>query len=153
MKRPWIILSFGLAAAAAAYLGLYFAGTAAGRSMEHATAPELMWVKSAFRLSDAEYTRVCKLHAGYAPQCREMCQRIDKKNAEIQKLLVDSTNVTPEIEQALKEGAQLRLECQTMMLKYFFAVSQAMPPAEGKRYLAEMQAQTLMTAPRTLTRH
>jgi hypothetical protein len=58
-------------------------------------------------------------------------------------LLVVSTTVTPEIEAVLGEAARLRRECQTEMLKHFFTVSQAMPPEQGRRYLAWMQEQTL----------
>ncbi|MBU6402392.1 MAG: periplasmic heavy metal sensor [Verrucomicrobia bacterium] len=152
MKRPWLILLAGLLAAVAGYAGFYLATTARGAAMRHGDATGLGWVKTEFGLSDAEFTRVCQLHAAYAPQCREMCRRIDRKNDEIQRLLGQSIRVTPAIEQALQEAARLRLECQTMMLKYFFEVSQTMPPDQGKRYLAEMEAQTLMTMPHTLTR-
>jgi hypothetical protein len=152
MKKPWFILVSGLVVAAAGYGIFYLGGTQTGGAMEHGTAPELKWVKSEFRLGDAEYTRVCQLHAAYVPQCRDMCQRIDQKNEQIQNLVLNSAGVTPAIEKALQDAAQLRLECQTMMLKYFFEVSKTMPSAEGKRYLAEMQAHSLRPTPRTLTR-
>jgi Heavy-metal resistance len=137
---------------AAAYAIFYRAATAEDRSATSGAAPELVWLKTAFRLSDAEYARVCQLHAGYVPHCREMCARIDRKNEEIRRLIAQSTGVTPAIEQALKDAARLRAECQTMMLKYFFEISRTMPAAEGKRYLEQMQAQTMMSTPRTPTR-
>ena len=41
------------------------------------------------------------------------------------------------------KSAPCGLECQTQMLRHFYEVSQAMPPEQGRRYLAEMQRLTL----------
>jgi hypothetical protein len=41
------------------------------------------------------------------------------------------------------ELCELRARCQLEMLRHFVEVSQAMPPDQGKRYLAEMQRITL----------
>lgn len=38
----------------------------------------------------------------------------------------------------------MRSECQAEMLKHFFEVSRAMPPEQGKRYLAWVQEQTCL---------
>src|ERR1039458_7466301 len=45
--------------------------------------------------------------------------------------------------QKLAEVAALRAKCQANMLEHFYEVSQAMPPEQGRRYLAEMQCLTL----------
>ena len=37
----------------------------------------------------------------------------------------------------------LRAQCQAQMLRHFMAVSQAMPPEQGRLYLAEMKRITL----------
>ena len=87
-------------------------------------------------MSDAEFDGVSKLHAAYLPRCREMCLKIDAQNTQLQHLLANATNSTPEIERALAEAGRLRSECQTMMLRHFFQVSQTMPPEQGRRYLA-----------------
>jgi len=58
--------------------------------------------------------------------------------------LTASTNaITPRVEQKLGEVAALRARCQAGMLRHFQEVSQAMPPEQGRRYLAEMQRLTL----------
>ncbi len=141
MKRSWIIFLSGVALAVTAYLLFFSLATRPGLPE---SAPELAWLKTEYQLSDAQYTRVCKLHAEYAPQCREMCRRIDRQNLKLQQLLAGATALTPEIERALAEAAQLRTECQTMMLKHFFEIGRFMPPEQGRRYLAWMQAQTLI---------
>ena|ERR1051325_5073981 len=145
MKRSGLILLLGLVLAVAAYLGAYLAGTAKSRAMLHSDTPELAWLKAEFNLSDAEFKRITALHEAYLPGCGERCQRIDQKNAELKRLLTSATNLTPQIEQKLAEAAALRLECEKAMLKHFIAVSQAMPPEQGKRYLAWIEEKTVLS--------
>jgi predicted metalloendopeptidase len=133
-----------LALGLCAYCGLYFAGTAAHRTMLESATPELAWLKKEFRLSDPEFKRIAELHAAYLPHCAEMCRRIDAKNAELKELLSKSSTVTAEIESKLAETAQLRVECQKNMLRHFLEVSRSMPPEEGQRYLAWVQEKTFL---------
>ena len=136
MKKGVLILVLGLLAAAAAYGCIYFVCMAPVRSLQQSDKPELAWLKEEFKLSDAEFKRVSELHAAYLPQCRDMCREIDAHNVKLQSLLSGATNMTPEITAALAESSRLRSECQGMMLRHFFQVSQTMPPEEGRRYLA-----------------
>ena len=136
MKKGVLILVLGLLAAAAAYGCIYFVCMSPARSLQQSDKPELAWLKEEFKLRDAEFKRVSELHAAYLPQCRAMCCEIDAHNMKLQTLLAGATNLTPEITAALTETARLRSECQTMMLRHFFQVSQTMPPEEGRRYLA-----------------
>jgi hypothetical protein len=136
VKRGVLILVLGLLTAAAAYGCVYFACTSCARRLEHSDKPELAWLKDEFNLTDAEFKRISELHAAYLPKCREMCREIDAQNAHLQELLANATNATPEIDAALAEAAQTRSECQRMMLRQFFQVSQTMPPEQGRRYLA-----------------
>jgi len=136
MKRGGFILVLGLVAAAAAYACVYLACTSSARSLQRSDKPELAWLKEEFHLSDAEFKRVSDLHVAYLPQCREMCQQIDAQNVQLKKLLAEAPNVTPQIDAALAESARLRTECQRMMLRHFFQVSQTMPQEQGRRYLA-----------------
>jgi len=136
MKKGMLILVLGLLAAAAAYGCIYFVCTSSARNLQQSDKPELAWLKEAFKLGDTEFKRVSDLHAAYLPQCRDMCREIDAHNVKLQTLLSGATNMTPEITAALTETARLRSECQSMMLRHFFQVSQTMPPEEGRRYLA-----------------
>jgi hypothetical protein len=136
MKRGVFILVLGLVGATAAYGCVYLACTSSARSLQRSDKPELAWLKEEFKLSDAEFNRVSELHAAYLPQCRELCQQIDAQNVQLQKLLGEATNAMPEIDEALAESARLRTECQRMMLRHFFQVSQTMPPVQGRRYLS-----------------
>lgn len=144
MKRAAIILFLGLAGAVGAYCALYFHSTTRHREILESPAPELAWLKDEFHLGDAEFQRITDLHDGYQPHCKEMCHRIDKKNAEL-KALLETTNVlTAEIEQKLVESAQLRVECQKQMLQHFLEVSRQMPAEQGRRYLSWVQERTFL---------
>ena len=68
---------------------------------------------------------------------------IAAKKRELQAILDHSQGITPEAQQKLAEVAALRAKCQANMLGHFYEVSQAMPPEQGRRYLAEMQRLTL----------
>ena len=137
MKRTWLILTLGVALGAVAF-GLIYRHTAGSHDMPGPARTELAWLKTDFHLSDAEFTAVCQLHESYVPKCAEMCRRIQAKNAEIGRLVTQGTAMTPDLERALAEAGQWRLECQKAMLEHFYSVSRAMPPEDGKRYLSKM---------------
>jgi hypothetical protein len=103
----------------------------------------LDWLRQEFRLGEAELARVQALHQGYLPKCAEMCARIAAKKKELEQVLAGQTNVSTTVEQKLSELGVLRAQCQTEMLRHFIEVSQAMPPEQGRRYLAEMKRVTL----------
>jgi hypothetical protein len=144
MKRAWLILVLGLVVGLAAYVGFYYAATARSRSLARSPEPELAWLRDEFHLGDAEFERISKMHDAYLAGCAERCRRIDERSVELRRLLQASNRVTPQIEQALAEAAQLRAQCQAQMLEHFFEVSRTMPPEQGQRYLAWIQARTVL---------
>jgi hypothetical protein len=145
MKRPVLILAAGVILAVAAYCGVYYTGTANCCRPQQGAAPELAWLRQEFQLGDAEFTRICRLHDEYLAGCAERCHRIDLKNQALAQLLAATNTITPEIDKALAESALLRAECQKKMLQHFYEVSRTMPPDQGKRYLAWVQSQTLLS--------
>src|SRR5437867_12141513 len=104
MKRFWLIALAGVALAVAGYCFVYANQTAKVREMEQCASPDLAWLKMEYHLSDAEFKRVSALHEVYLPGCMERCRKIDAKNAELEKLIAASANVTPQIESALTEA-------------------------------------------------
>jgi len=108
-----------------------------------ASADDLAWLRGEFHLGEAEMQRIRQVHDGYLPRCRENCARIAAKKQELQAELDKAEGMTPEARQRLAEVAALRAECQANMLAHFYEVSRAMPPEQGRRYLAEMQRLTL----------
>jgi hypothetical protein len=113
------------------------------RELEQTCGPELAWIKTEFELDDATFARVRLLHEAYKPVCEEYCRQIDAQHRKLAQLLSTSEGVTPEITHVVTEANTLRARCQEKMLQHFFEVSHAMPPEEGRRYLAWMREQTL----------
>ena len=144
MKSAILVLVAGVLLCAVAFCGFYYWGTASHRGLIHQQTPELAWLKKEFNLSDAEITRITKLHDAYQPHCAEMCRRIDEHGANLKTLLTGTNAMTPELEAALTESSKLRAECQRDMLQHFFEVSRTMPPAQGKRYLEWISERTFI---------
>lgn len=145
MKRATFILLLGFGLAVAGYCLFYFTGSMRHREALQNSPLELAWLKSEFQLNDAEFTQVRQLHLAYTPHCEEMCRRIDKLNAELSVLVLQTNAITPEIEKKMTEAAQLHLECQKMLLNHFYDVSRQMPSQQGKRFLAIMRQKTVLS--------
>jgi hypothetical protein len=142
MKRSLFIV-IGVAALAGALFAAAFLVTnhlCAGNSPK---TDDLAWLREEFHLNVDEMARIRKLHDGYLPKCAEMCARIAAKKAELDSALNGATGVSPAVEAKLAELGQLRAQCQAQMLRHFAEVSEAMPPEQGRRYLAEMRRLTL----------
>jgi Heavy-metal resistance len=147
MKRALTILVGGLLVACAAYCLFYFTGTAGHRKVLASKAPELLWLKKEFHLSDAELARIAQLHEAYLPQCRARCQQIEELNRKLTQAIGSASQMTPDIEQLLAERGKVRTDCQAEMLKHFFDVSRTMPAGQGRRYLAWVQERTCLSEP------
>ena len=143
MNRSLVLLLGALALGAAIFAGAYYASQRAC-VMSSAT-DDLSWLRTEFHLGDAEMARIRELHEGYLPKCAEICAKIAAKKREVDSALGNSTNITAEARTKLNEVAVLRAQCQAQMLQHFITVSQAMPPEQGRRYLAEMKKLTLGT--------
>ncbi|MDD5140599.1 MAG: hypothetical protein PHY43_10115 [Verrucomicrobiales bacterium] len=143
MNRSFVILLGALALGAAIFAGSYFVAQRASVMCCASPTDDLIWLRTEFHLGDAEMARIRELHEGYLPKCAEMCAKIAAKKHELESVLGSGTNLTAEAQAKLNEVAELRAQCQAQMLQHFATVSQAMPPEEGRRYLAEMQKITL----------
>jgi hypothetical protein len=146
MKRSPVIVFLALVAGIAVFAASYV--LAQRLCVKHVanSADDLDWLRQEFRLSDAELARIREVHDGYLPKCAEMCKQIAGKKLELETALTGVTNsvgLREPVGQKLGELALLRAQCQLQMLQHFVEVSQAMPPEQGRRYLAEMQRLTL----------
>lgn len=153
MRKGTAILLLGLLAGLCAFAGFYLLRTAPTRNLLRQPQPELAWLKIEFNLSDTEFDRVQKLHDAYLPACAERCRHIDEQSEKLRHLLAASTNMTPEIRAVLSERARLRADCEAEMLEHFLQVSRAMPPVQGRRYLAWVEQQTFLQGAGMEQRH
>jgi hypothetical protein len=143
MNRSVFILLGALALGSAIFAGSYFAGQRTCILCRSQPADELAWLRTEFHLNDGDMARIRQLHEGYKPVCAEMCARIAAKKRELESALGQGGDLSAEARTRLNEIAALRAQCQARMMEHFAAVSRTMPPAQGKRYLAEMQRLTL----------
>jgi hypothetical protein len=145
MNRSLVILLGALALGAGIFAGSFFTARRATVMCCVKPADDLNWLRTEFHLSDAEMAHIRELHEGYLPKCAEMCAKIAAKKRELESVLGNGTNLTAEAQTKLDEVAALRAQCQAQMLQHFISVSQAMPPEQGRHYLAEMKQLTLGT--------
>src|ERR1035437_10314321 len=143
MRRSLLILLAMVLAGAAIAGASYLLGCRICARQLAGSGDDLAWLRREFRLGDNEMQRIRQLHEGYLPKCHENCALIAGKKKVLQATLDRAHGMTPEAQQKLMEVAALRAKCQANILGHFYEVSQAMPPDQGRRYLAEMQRLTL----------
>jgi hypothetical protein len=142
MKRLVVILALAILLGLGAYGLSYGIARCTFCRVPDAKDPSA-WMQQEFHLNDAQYARVKQLETAYYPHCAKMCDQIDQSHQALKDLILANGTVTPEIEVALKKDGEVQQECREDMLHHFYEVSQAMPPAEGKRYLQIMQTQVV----------
>jgi hypothetical protein len=101
------------------------------------------WLRQEFHLDDFQFKKIQTIHAAYAPLCDEMCRKIAETNSRLDRLILESKSVTPELQAALKESSSLHEQCRERMLAHVYEVSMQMDPAEGGRYLRLMKSQVI----------
>ena len=143
MKRNLYNICFGILVAFVAYLAVFQLGTSKYQITKIQEKPELVWLKTEFGLSDDEYNRISDLHNAYLPKCEEMCMLVAGKNALLRQLMHSPEAKEEQRNQVIEEVAQLRADCQTMMLKHFYHVSQGMNPEARDKYLEWVLSKTL----------
>ncbi|MBM3879860.1 MAG: periplasmic heavy metal sensor [Verrucomicrobia bacterium] len=143
MRRPLEILLAAVLAGGAILAASYLVAKELAARHWMDPGDDLEWLRREFRLGATELDRIRQLHEGYLPECARWCEQIAARQAELQVALQSATNLTQAVQEKLAEVGNLRAQCQAQMLRHFFAVSQAMPPEQGRRYLAEMQRLTL----------
>ena len=143
MNRSLIILLGALTLGAMVFGGSYALSQRVCRLCDTPAAGSVDWLRQEYHLNPDQMARIQKLHEDYLIRCVAMCQMVaDKKQAvkvAMEAALGSSTNLKADAGQ-LADLAACRADCKSQMLKYFVGVSQLMPPAAGRRYLAEMMA-------------
>ena len=154
MNRSLVILLGALTLGAMMFGGSYALSQRVCRLCDTPAAGSVDWLRQEYHLNPNQMARIQKLHEDYLIRCDAMCQMVaDKKQAvkaALETAQSSSTNLNADAGQKLADLAACRADCQSQMLKYFVGVSQIMPPAAGRRYLAEMMADLTKSAFGTL---
>jgi hypothetical protein len=148
MNRSLVIVLGALALAVLFFLGSFAISQRVCRACIAEPPGSPHWLQSEYHLNNDEMARIQKLHNDYVSQCNAMCQMIAAKQTDVETALNNGTNVSPVAQQKLDDLAACRAHCQSQMLQYFVNVSRIMPPDEGRRYLADMERDTLGSNPK-----
>lgn len=121
MKNFLITFGMALAACVVAF-GVFYAindQPALRRAAREGDA--MVWLRAEFRLNDAQFAAVKKLHDDYGVRCGEHCAAI----------MAAKKRAAP-----ATEIAALERTCVEAMTVHFDRVAALLPPGEGARYLA-----------------
>ena len=138
--RGLVILLVAVVIAITGYAIYYGSATAKAKAMLREPAGEMEWLRREFRLSDAQFERIAKMHREYAPACAVMCAKIARSNERLDALIAANRTPTPEVRAALHESTVVQEECRQAMLGHVYAVCAEMPAEQGTRYLKMMKA-------------
>jgi hypothetical protein len=95
----------------------------------------MMWLRTEFRLNEAQHARITELHQKYGSVCAEHCRLIQEAvdaAAAARKVQAEPATLAQR-EQRVRELQQV---CEQSIEKHCREVAACMPPAEGERYLA-----------------
>lgn len=145
MKKGLLVLLMAVLAGAAVFFATRW-NKGAGRPHPHSqdqglamdAMPELEWLKRDLQLTDVQFAKVRELHLAYRPKCAEMCRRIAEAHQKIDGIAAASQRLTPEYKAALREHAEVHLECQEEMLKHLHETAATLNPGQKERYLKTM---------------
>lgn len=121
MKNILITLGVALAVCGAAF-GIFYAmhcEPAVHRAAQEGDA--MRWLREEFRLSDAQFNEVKKIHEAYGEACAGHCAAI----------MEGRKRAAPPAEMAALEAV-----CVNAMMAHFRRVAALMPPEQGERYLS-----------------
>ncbi len=99
---------------------------------------ELAWLRTELQLSDEQFAKVKELHAAYRPRCGEMHRRISEAHEKIESFAQTHRVITPEYKAALKDHADIHVECQEEMLRHLYATAALLNEDQAQRYLEAM---------------
>ncbi len=121
MKNPLITLGLALAAGALAFGAFYVMSDEPVLRRAAREGDAMLWLRTEFRLDDAEFAAIKKLHDDYGVVCGEHCAAIMAAKRR---------------EAPAAEVAALEKTCVEAMTRHFKNVAALMPAGQGERYLA-----------------
>lgn len=138
MKKGLLILLIALVAGVAAFCAARW--HSASRHQHHSgvaldAMPELEWLRKDLNLSEDQYLKVRELHTVYRPKCVEMCRRIAEAHEKIEEIAKANNKLTLEYRAALREHADIHVECQEEMLNHLYTTAATLNKEQAERYL------------------
>jgi hypothetical protein len=121
MKNFLITLGVALVACAAMFAVFYAMNDVPAIHRAARNNDAMTWLRTEFRLDDAQFATIRKLHEDYAVTCNQHCAAIQSAR---------------DRHAPAAEVAALEQTCVDAMTAHFRRVAAVMAPGEGQRYLA-----------------
>lgn len=133
-----LVATIGLVIAIALVAGVVSFRLATRPEMEAALEKRdpLTWLKTDFKLTDAQFARIRTLHESYSKVCEDHCRAIQDAAIAKNTLAKSATAERAAVAAAERRLEELRTICETAIAAHVRQVAAEMSPAEGERYLA-----------------
>lgn len=138
MRKGLLFLVLALVAGLAAYCFTRMHQQSVRREVLLDAMPELAWLRSELKLTDAQFAKASALHVAYRPICATMCRNIAEAHEKLETLARRGRGMTPELEAAIRDHARVHAECQRNMLAHLYQTSGLLDAEQAARYLETM---------------
>lgn len=96
----------------------------------------MAWLRTDFKLTDAQYTKIVALHRAYGDVCAEHCRAIQETQTQLDAAKKQSAHDPVKVAAAENQLRELQSRCENSIEIHVREVAACMDPAEGARYLA-----------------
>jgi Spy/CpxP family protein refolding chaperone len=133
-----LVTTIVLLAAAAGATGFVAFQAASDAEVSRALAKQdaMEWLRADFKLTDAQFAAIKKLHDAYSVVCEEHCREIMRAVRARNELKAAPQADTPAIATAERRVEELRLVCESAIATHVRECAAQMSPEAGQRYLA-----------------
>ncbi len=135
MRRLFVIIIVALLCGTASFFFTRSKQASASNDILLDQLPELAWLQTELKLTDAEYEKVKALHQSYRPKCEELCHRVHTSHQAAVELATKSRKIDPALAAAIAEHARVTADCQKAMLEHIYETASSLTPDKAKVYL------------------
>ncbi|MDO8543648.1 MAG: periplasmic heavy metal sensor [Opitutaceae bacterium] len=134
----YLISTLALVAVVAAAVGYMAFRTSGDTAVQQALAKgdAMEWLRTDFRLTDAQFAAIKKLHDSYSVVCEEHCRDIQTATRTRNALKAAPGSDPAALAAAERRVAELRVVCESAIASHVRQCAAHMSPEAGERYLA-----------------
>lgn len=116
------------------------------RALERSDRTGVDWLRKEFHLTPQQLSTILKIDADFTAHNEETYRRLNELYGKADALIARSQSVTPEVDAALRECAEVQAESCRTALKHMYAIAGQLPPQESARYIKILQPHILEPA-------
>jgi hypothetical protein len=138
MKKAFFVMVMAIAAGLVAFCVMRSYQQKERNGVMLDSMPELAWLRTDLKLSDAQFAEVSRLHAAYRPKCEEMCMEIAKARHDLEATTLRNREMNAEVQAAVQKHADTRARCRQAMLQHMYETAAVLDASQATRYLETM---------------